>query len=98
MDRWPLTNDDDHHRRHYHFTMASPLVTRIPTCLSCLRRIAQPVNTSLLTQVRGKKTNSRLNKDAGVVVRLLTDIKGFGKEGKKVGYMHGIFLFSFWVL
>ncbi|ROW11455.1 hypothetical protein VMCG_01514 [Cytospora schulzeri] len=62
--------------------MVSPLMTR-PTCLACLRRITRATAASLspiLTQVRGKKTSGR-PKDAGVVVRLLKDIKGFGKEG-----------------
>ncbi|KUI60452.1 hypothetical protein VP1G_07641 [Cytospora mali] len=62
--------------------MVSPMMTR-PTCLACLRRITRATTASLspiLTQVRGKKTSGR-PKDAGVVVRLLKDIKGFGKEG-----------------
>lgn len=63
--------------------MVSPMMTR-PTCLSCLRRITQTGAASLspiFNQIRGKKTSGRL-KDAGVVVRLLKDIKGFGKEGE----------------
>lgn len=63
--------------------MASPMITR-PTCLSCLRRITQTGTAALspfFNQVRGKKTSGRL-KDSGVVVRLLKDIKGFGKQGE----------------
>lgn len=65
-----------------HTIMASPLVGRSPTCLSCIRRINQVGSASIsLTQVRGKKTEGRL-KGSGVVVRLLKDVKKFGKEGK----------------
>lgn len=35
-----------------------------------------------LTQVRGKKTEGRL-KSAGVVIRLLKDVRKYGKEGKQ---------------
>ena len=63
--------------------MAAPITSRAPTCLSCLRRSlgpcvpargALPLPT-LSFQIRGKKTVT----DHGVVVRLLRDVKGFGK-------------------
>ncbi|KAJ4394280.1 hypothetical protein N0V93_003497 [Gnomoniopsis smithogilvyi] len=61
--------------------MASPLVGRSPTCLSCIRRLNQVGSASIsLTQVRGKKSLSR-PKNPGVVVRLLQDVKKYGKEG-----------------
>lgn len=72
--------------------MASPLVGRSPTCLSCIRRINQVGSASIsLTQVRGKKTEGRL-KNAGVVVRLLKDVEKFGKEGKSTKHFAGTLL------
>ncbi|KAJ4295786.1 Alcohol acetyltransferase [Collariella sp. IMI 366227] len=67
--------------------MAGPMATRAPTCLACLRRLAQPfastVNTTpsavSLVQVRAKSRHLR-PKDQGVVVRLLDDIPKFGRK------------------
>ncbi len=70
--------------------MAAPLSSRSPTCLACLRRLAQPFGSrngsagavSLVQmQVRTKKTSRRL-KDQGVAVRLLEDIPKYGRKGK----------------
>ena len=71
-------------------TMAAPLSNRSPTCLACLRRLAQPFGNrngsasavSLVQmQVRTKKTSRRL-KDQGVAVRLLEDIPKYGRKGR----------------
>ncbi|KAL2263854.1 hypothetical protein VTK26DRAFT_4763 [Humicola hyalothermophila] len=66
--------------------MAGSLVSRSPTCLACLRRLAQPfannnvtVNAVALVQVRAKSNRLR-PKDQGVVVRLLEDIPKFGRK------------------
>jgi hypothetical protein len=66
--------------------MAASLVSRSPTCLACLRRLAQPFsngngNSSAvsLAQVRAKSNRLR-PKDQGVVVRLLEDIPKFGRR------------------
>lgn len=70
--------------------MAAPLASRSPTCLACLRRLAQPFASSngnsssasavSLVQVR-LKSNRLRPKDQGVVVRLLEDIPKFGRKG-----------------
>lgn len=57
--------------------MASPLALRTPTCLTCLRRIMQPARPAVLTQLRGKKTKSKL------IVQLTDDIPGWGPKGEK---------------
>ncbi|KAL7627899.1 hypothetical protein AAE478_002094 [Parahypoxylon ruwenzoriense] len=71
--------------------MATPRLTRSPTCLDCLRRLAaQPAftlssSTSLsplsLTQTRGVRM-SRAEKEElqGIPVRLLKDVHGFGRK------------------
>ncbi|EOO02434.1 putative fructose-bisphosphate aldolase protein [Phaeoacremonium minimum UCRPA7] len=62
--------------------MATPLMTRSPTCLTCLRRISQTIcsgSPASLTQVRGKKTSGRPT-DRGVLVRLLEDVPKFGRK------------------
>jgi hypothetical protein len=70
-------------------TMAAPLASRSPTCLSCLRRLAQPfasnngsVSASAVSLVQVRLKSNRLRpKDQGVVVRLLDDIPKFGRKG-----------------
>jgi hypothetical protein len=69
-------------------TMAGSLVSRSPTCLACLRRLAQPFGSNSgsasavsLVQVRAKSNRLR-PKDQGVVVRLLEDIPKFGRKGR----------------
>lgn len=72
--------------------MATPLAGKSPTCLACLRRLAQPFATPNATagavslvqvqvQVRAKSYRLR-PKDQGVVVRLLQDIPKFGRKGE----------------
>lgn len=74
-------------------TMAAPLASRSPTCLACLRRLAQPfansngsVGAVSLAQVQVQQVRAKSNrlrpKDQGVVVRLLEDIPKFGRKGK----------------
>ncbi len=66
--------------------MPVPLLSKAPTCLSCLRqtwtgrsRTAAAVLVGL-TQVRGKKRSGR-PRDQGVVVRLLRDVSTYGRRG-----------------
>jgi len=76
-------------------TMAGSLLNRSPTCLACLRRLAQPfgvVNGSSsagtaqvsLVQIRAKSNRLRPH-DQGVVVRLLQDIPKYGRKGRQDG-------------
>ncbi|GAW10949.1 hypothetical protein ANO14919_002870 [Xylariales sp. No.14919] len=62
--------------------MAAPRVARSPTCLSCLRRLAQPSSPSPLswTQTRAKTTKAELEDLQGIPVRLLRDIPTFGRK------------------
>ncbi|KAI1268763.1 hypothetical protein F5Y18DRAFT_439370 [Xylariaceae sp. FL1019] len=62
--------------------MASPRFTQSPTCLSCLRRIAQPATPSplTLTQIRTRTTKAELEDLQGIAVRLLRDIPKFGRK------------------
>ncbi|KAK3695210.1 hypothetical protein B0T22DRAFT_97390 [Podospora appendiculata] len=57
--------------------MATPSITsRWPTCLACLRRVAQP-----LVVVQSRAASGSLRpRDQGVVVRLLEDIPKFGRK------------------
>ncbi|KAI1342526.1 hypothetical protein F5Y15DRAFT_413033 [Xylariaceae sp. FL0016] len=59
-------------------------LARSPTCLSCLRRIAQPSAAALtplsLLQVRHKVTKAELEDLQGIPVRLLMDIPTFGRK------------------
>ncbi|KAL2269895.1 hypothetical protein VTJ83DRAFT_2079 [Remersonia thermophila] len=68
--------------------MTTPLVSRSPACLTCLRRVIQPLSSNgsnigagalPLVQVRTKTRYTR-PKDRGVVVRLLEDIPKFGRK------------------
>ncbi|KAK4105958.1 hypothetical protein N658DRAFT_490564 [Parathielavia hyrcaniae] len=66
--------------------MATSLVSRSPTCLACLRRLAQPFASSsanavavALVQTRAKSNRLR-PRDQGVVVRLLEAIPKFGRK------------------
>ncbi|KAK0737713.1 hypothetical protein B0T21DRAFT_287480 [Apiosordaria backusii] len=66
--------------------MAGLVVSRSPTCLSCMRRLAQPfaspngpANSILLTQTRAKSTHL-VPSDRGVIVRLLKNIPKFGRK------------------
>ncbi|KAI1417071.1 hypothetical protein F5Y13DRAFT_103901 [Hypoxylon sp. FL1857] len=67
--------------------MAPASLIRPPTCLSCLRRLAQPTASSFLAlplaqqQTRGAKTTKAEEEDLqGIPVRLLQDIQGFGRK------------------
>ncbi|KAI0433470.1 hypothetical protein F5Y09DRAFT_338688 [Xylaria sp. FL1042] len=65
--------------------MATPSLARSPTCLSCLRRIVatqQPAALSPLswTQSRAKTTKAELEDLQGIPVRLLRDIRAFGRK------------------
>ncbi|KAM7211440.1 hypothetical protein V8F06_013171 [Rhypophila decipiens] len=64
----------------------SRLGNRLPACLACLRRLAQPSVSPIqpptgvvLMQTRAKSNHMR-PQDRGVVVRLLEDIPGFGRK------------------
>ena len=73
-------------------TMATPLMSRSPTCLTCLRRVSQTIcsgSPASLTQVRGKKTSGRPT-DRGVLVRLLEDVPKFGRKGVQAAYHGGL--------
>ncbi|KAK3330284.1 hypothetical protein B0H66DRAFT_54586 [Apodospora peruviana] len=65
--------------------MAQSALSRWPTCLACLRRLAQPSSSSVLNstgvvmQTRAKSNHPR-PMDQGVVVRLLMDIPKFGRK------------------
>lgn len=67
--------------------MAPAHLARPPTCLSCLRRLAQPAPSSFLSlslvqqQSRGVRTTKAEEEDLqGIPVRLLQDIQGFGRK------------------
>ncbi|KAI1822417.1 hypothetical protein F4861DRAFT_390363 [Xylaria intraflava] len=62
--------------------MATPRLARSPTCLSCLRRLAQPATSSPLswTQTRAKATKAELEDLQGIPVRLLRDMPAFGRK------------------
>ncbi|ORY66115.1 uncharacterized protein BCR38DRAFT_338931 [Pseudomassariella vexata] len=66
--------------------MVTPRLTRTPTCLSCLHRIANPrsaVPSPLsLGQVRYARTLTKAEEEdlQGIPVRLLRDITGFGRQ------------------
>ncbi|KAL2020161.1 hypothetical protein VTK56DRAFT_8685 [Thermocarpiscus australiensis] len=66
--------------------MTGPIASRSPTCLACLRRLAQPFGSSngrsttvSFVQARPKSNRYR-PRDQGVVVRLLEDIPKFGHK------------------
>lgn len=62
--------------------MASPLLTRAPQCMSCIRRMAYSLGDAFRLpagqQIRGKK---KMAKVATVKVHLLVNIPGYGKRG-----------------
>ncbi|KAI1816469.1 hypothetical protein GGS20DRAFT_537703 [Poronia punctata] len=72
--------------------MATPRIASSPTCLSCLRRLAQPSSPSVFasaatltpawawTQTRTKASKAQLEDLQGIPVRLLHDIPGFGRK------------------
>ncbi|KAI2628316.1 hypothetical protein GGS21DRAFT_527348 [Xylaria nigripes] len=62
--------------------MATPRLARSPTCLSCLRRLAQPSTPSPLswTQTSAYATKAELEDLQGIPVRLLRDIPAFGRK------------------
>ncbi|KAI1752513.1 hypothetical protein F4782DRAFT_530380 [Xylaria castorea] len=62
--------------------MATPRLARSPTCLSCLRRLAQPASPSPIswTQTRARTTKAELEDLQGIPVRLLRDIPTFGRK------------------
>ena len=69
-------------------TMAAPGLGRSPTCLNCLRQLAQPrlATTTMaaapasLVQTRHRTTKAELEDLQGIPVRLLKDIIGFGRK------------------
>ncbi|KAI1435068.1 hypothetical protein GGR50DRAFT_694567 [Xylaria sp. CBS 124048] len=62
--------------------MATPRLFRSPTCLGCLRRLAQPAAPSPLswTQTRTKTAKAEDEDLQGIPVRLLRDIPAFGRK------------------
>ncbi|KAI8630566.1 hypothetical protein F5Y19DRAFT_50425 [Xylariaceae sp. FL1651] len=66
--------------------MATPRLVRSPTCLSCLRRIAQPTTSAPTlsplswTQTRARTSKAELEDLQGIPVRLLRDIPTFGRQ------------------
>ncbi|KAI3332292.1 hypothetical protein HD806DRAFT_480044 [Xylariaceae sp. AK1471] len=69
--------------------MATPRLARSPTCLSCLRRLAQPQPSPSAfsfpsplswTQTRARTTKAELEDLQGIPVRLLRDIPMFGRK------------------
>ncbi|KAI1137830.1 hypothetical protein F5Y05DRAFT_413778 [Hypoxylon sp. FL0543] len=67
--------------------MAPTHLVRPPTCLSCLRRLALPTPSPFLAlplaqqQTRGARTTKAEEEDLqGIPVRLLQDIRGFGRK------------------
>ncbi|KAI0142797.1 hypothetical protein GGR57DRAFT_508636 [Xylariaceae sp. FL1272] len=62
--------------------MAAPRLMQSPTCISCLRRIAQPATPSPLSliQIRTRTTKAELEDLQGIPVRLLRDIPKFGRK------------------
>ncbi|KAI0205032.1 hypothetical protein F4808DRAFT_320313 [Astrocystis sublimbata] len=62
--------------------MATPRLLASPTCLSCLRRLAQPASLSPAswTQTRAKATKAELEDLQGTPVRLLCNIATFGRK------------------
>ncbi|KAI1467579.1 uncharacterized protein F4812DRAFT_401674 [Daldinia caldariorum] len=72
--------------------MAHARLTRPPTCLDCLRRLAHPSSSPaaafssppsfLALQTRGAKSMTKAEEDdlQGIPVRLLKDIPGFGRK------------------
>ncbi|KAJ3561611.1 hypothetical protein NPX13_g8878 [Xylaria arbuscula] len=67
--------------------MATPWLARSSTCIGCLRRLApqQSYTPSPLswTQTRAKATKAELEDLQGIPVRLLRDIKTFGRRHRK---------------
>ncbi|CAJ2513134.1 Uu.00g012530.m01.CDS01 [Anthostomella pinea] len=64
-------------------TMVTPRLARSPTCISCLRRLAQPPPSPLSlmqTQTRARTTKAELEDLQGIPVRLLADIPAFGRK------------------
>ncbi|KAI8962227.1 hypothetical protein F5Y11DRAFT_323285 [Daldinia sp. FL1419] len=68
--------------------MASARLIRPPTCLDCLRRLAQHPSAAasppsfLSLQTRGAKSTTKAEEEdlQGIPVRLLQDIQGFGRK------------------
>ncbi|KAI2621151.1 hypothetical protein GGR54DRAFT_90723 [Hypoxylon sp. NC1633] len=69
--------------------MAPARLARPPTCLGCLRRLAQPTPSPSmlpsflsLTQTRGLRGRTKAEEEdlQGIAVRLLRDIKAFGRK------------------
>jgi len=59
-------------------SMASPLVSRGPQCLSCIRRMT--LSSSAIQQNRGKKQLAK-DKNTTVKVQLLQNVPGYGRRG-----------------
>jgi ribosomal protein S14 len=61
-------------------TMASPLVSKAPQCLSCIRQRATFSSAFALSrqQVRGKK---KVAKVTTIPVQLRVNVAGYGKKG-----------------
>ncbi|EPE25228.1 hypothetical protein GLAREA_11809 [Glarea lozoyensis ATCC 20868] len=71
--------------------MASPLTSRVPQCISCVRRTLGYMGEKVLfpaQQIRGKKKLSRTPNKVNAL--LLKDIKGFGKKGNVVSIVAGV--------
>ena len=67
--------------------MTAPRLGRSPTCLNCLRQLAQPRLATTMTaapaslvQARHRTTKAELEDLQGIPVRLLDDIVGFGRK------------------
>ncbi|KUJ07979.1 uncharacterized protein LY89DRAFT_691294 [Mollisia scopiformis] len=71
--------------------MASPLVSRAPQCMSCVRRISGSLADSFSIhagqQVRGKK---KLAKVSTIRVQLKQNVPGYGRRGAVIGVTAGV--------
>ena len=67
-------------------TMASPLLSRSPQCISCIRRTAGRFGERCLfpagQQIRGKKKTTRTGNKVNALLR--EDIDGYGKQGRSI--------------
>jgi ribosomal protein L9 len=71
--------------------MVSPLVSRAPQCISCIRRLSGSVGGSFNVhagqQVRGKK---KLAKVSTIRVQLLQNVPGYGRRGAVIPVTAGV--------
>ncbi|RDL42223.1 uncharacterized protein BP5553_02202 [Venustampulla echinocandica] len=72
--------------------MASPLITRSPQCISCLRRTVAGLGERRLfpagQQIRGKKYAPKGTNKVNAL--LLKDVKGYGKKGTVMSVAPGV--------